>query len=220
MAIELKSTRQLARSNGVKILVYGYAGSGKTWLIKTLPRPIIISAESGLLTLENEDIPVLEVKSMQDLNEAYMWCVSHMDEFSSIAIDSLSEIAEVILAAEKKTAKDPRQAYGALADQMSEMVKSFRDIPKHLYFSAKADRSTDLDGKMMYSPGAPGTKVGQMLPYLFDEVLALRTEKTDDGVMRALQTQSDGAWQAKDRSGKLEPWEGPDMGAIIRKITA
>jgi len=31
---------------------------------------------------------------------------------------------------------------------------------------------------------------------------------------------SDGIWQAKDRSGKLEQWEAPDLGAIIAKIGA
>jgi hypothetical protein len=30
--------------------------------------------------------------------------------------------------------------------------------------------------------------------------------------------QSDGLWQAKDRSGKLDAWEAPDLGAIISKI--
>jgi hypothetical protein len=29
---------------------------------------------------------------------------------------------------------------------------------------------------------------------------------------------SDGSWIAKDRSGKLEQWEGPDLGEIIKKI--
>jgi hypothetical protein len=57
------------------------------------------------------------------------------------------------------------------------------------------------------------------LPYFFDEVLALRCEKDAEGnFVRALLCQSDGLWQAKDRSGKLENWEAPDLGAIIEKI--
>jgi len=36
--------------------------------------------------------------------------------------------------------------------------------------------------------------------------------------MRALMCASDGIWQAKDRSGKLEAWESPDLGEIIKKI--
>jgi hypothetical protein len=65
----------------------------------------------------------------------------------------------------------------------------------------------------------PGNKTGQALPYFFDEVLALRVEKDSEGVtQRALMCDSDGLWLAKDRSGKLEAWEAPDLGAIIAKI--
>jgi hypothetical protein len=38
--------------------------------------------------------------------------------------------------------------------------------------------------------------------------------------VRALFCQSDGLWQAKDRSGKLNQWEQPDLGVVIRKIEA
>jgi hypothetical protein len=59
------------------------------------------------------------------------------------------------------------------------------------------------------------------LPYFFDEVLALRVEKDADGfAQRALMCDSDGLWLAKDRSGKLEAWEAPDLTVIINKIGA
>ena len=44
MAINLKSTADLS-ANGVKALVYGQAGAGKTTLAATMPHPIILSAE-------------------------------------------------------------------------------------------------------------------------------------------------------------------------------
>ena len=56
MAINLKSTATIA-SSGVKVLVYGQAGSGKTTLIRTAPAPLILSAEAGLLSLAGTDIP-------------------------------------------------------------------------------------------------------------------------------------------------------------------
>ena len=43
MAINLKSTGSLA-ANGVKLLVYGQAGAGKTTLVKTLPNVIVLTA--------------------------------------------------------------------------------------------------------------------------------------------------------------------------------
>jgi phage nucleotide-binding protein len=222
MAISLKRTRELAQ-NGVKLLVYGQAGAGKTSLIKTLPTPLVLSAEAGLLSIQDADLAYIEIKTIDDLREAYSFIMGEGgNSFESIALDSISEIAEVILNAEKKIAKDPRQAYGAMQEQVSDLIRAFRDIPgKHVYMSAKLEKSTDEMGRILYAPSMPGNKTGQQLPYFFDEVLALRVERDQEGnVQRALMCDSDGLWQAKDRSGKLAAWEAPDLGAIVEKINA
>jgi phage nucleotide-binding protein len=220
MAISIKLTRELAQ-NGVKLLVYGQAGAGKTSLIRTLPNPLVLSAEAGLLSIQDADLAYIEIKTIEDLREAYSYIVGEgAASFESIALDSISEIAEVILNAEKKATKDPRQAYGAMQEQVSDLIRAFRDIPgKHVYMSAKLEKSRDEMGRLLYAPSMPGNKTGQQLPYFFDEVLALRVERDAEGnVQRALMCDSDGLWQAKDRSGKLAAWEAPDLGAIIEKI--
>ena len=219
--IKLRSTAGL-HANGVKVLVYGQAGAGKTSLIKTLPAPLVLSAEGGLLSIADADVPFIEVSSMDTLKEAYQW-VLNADEakhFQSIALDSISEIAEVVLNFEKKNTKDPRAAYGAMQEQMGDIIRGFRDLPgKNVYFSAKLEKTQDEMGRVLYAPSMPGNKVGQSLPYFFDEVLALRVERDADGnSQRALMCESDGLWQAKDRSGKLSAWEAPDLGEIIKKI--
>lgn len=220
MAINLKSTSDV-HSNGVKMLVYSQSGAGKTTLIKTLPNPIIISSESGLLSLEDCDIPYIEVNDMASLKEAYEYVTSEdCAQFESIALDSISEIAEVVLAAEKKKAKDGRMAYGEMDTQMTEIIRAFRDIPnRHVYFTAKLEKQQDEMGRVMYFPSLPGNKTAQKLPYFFDLVMALRLEKDADGnPQRALMVESDGLWLAKQRGIKLDTWEAPDLGAIIAKI--
>ena len=221
MAINVKTTGSLA-ANGVKVLVYGQAGAGKTSLIKTLPSPIVLSAEGGLLSIQDADLPFIEISDMETLREAYTW-LTQSDEakgFQSVALDSISEIAEVVLNAEKKATKDPRQAYGAMQEQMADIIRAFRDLPgRHVYMSAKLEKTQDEMGRVLYAPSMPGNKTGQALPYFFDEVLALRVEKDGDGnTQRALMCDSDGLWLAKDRSGKLDAWEAPDLGAVIAKI--
>lgn len=220
MAISLKNTKDLSHT-GVKILVYGQAGSGKTSLIPTLPKPIVLSAEGGLLSIQDANLPYIQINSMDDLNEAYDYLLNN-EEFKSVAIDSISEIAEVVLNHEKKINKDPRAAYGSMQEQMADIIRSFRDLPsKHVYMSAKLEKSTDEMGRILYAPSMPGNKTGQALPYFFDEVLALRVEKDEAGVtQRALMCDSDGLWSAKDRSGKLSAWESADLGEIIAKIGA
>jgi phage nucleotide-binding protein len=222
MAISLKRTGGMI-ANGVKLLVYGQAGAGKTSLIKTLPHPVVLSAEGGLLSIADADLPYIEITSMDDLHEAYSWVLE--SEYKSVALDSISEIAEVCLNAEKKVKVsgklvDPRQAYGSMQEQMADIIRAFRDIPgRHVLMTAKLEKAQDEMGRVLYSPSMPGNKTGQALPYFFDEVLALRVEKdAEGGTQRALMCDSDGLWLAKDRSGKLGTWEAPDLGEIIAKI--
>lgn len=222
MAINLKSTKGL-HAHGVKCLVYGHAGAGKTSLIPTLPAPIVLSAEGGLLSIAGADVPYIEISSMDNLMEAYQWLTSSADAkgFQSVALDSISEIAEVVLTEELKRNKDGRAAYGELNTVMASMIRAFRDLPgKHVYFTAKCEKAQDETGKMLYAPSMPGKSLTQSLPYYFDLVMALRVEKDSEGAThRMLMTDSDGTWQAKNRAaGALEMWEAPDLGAIIAKI--
>ena len=221
MAIMLKRTSTVEPAF-VKVLVYGLSGAGKTTLLPSLPSPIVLSAEAGLLSIRGSDIPFIEIKSMDDLREAYAW-LSESEEakkYESVGIDSLSEIAEVVLSNEKKNCKDPRAAYGEMQDQVSSLIRAFRDLPgKHVYMSAKAERSQNETGALLYAPSMPGNKLGQSLPYFFDLVFALRCENDTEGkIARVIQTDTDGFWVAKDRSGKLDMWESPDLGEIIKKV--
>jgi hypothetical protein len=223
MAIRLTTTAQAAQLHGVKILCYGKAGTGKTTLCATAPNPVIISAEAGLLSLRGHEIPVIEVRSIDDLMEAYQWATESEEatHFETVCLDSLSEIAEVVLLHAKKTTKDPRQAYGELIEKMGNTVRAFRDLSgKHVYMSAKQESIKDeTAGTTLYGPSMPGAKLGGQLPYLFDEVFRLNIGRTPDGTeYRYLQTRPDFQSDAKDRSGALDAMEQPNLAHIINKI--
>lgn len=220
MAIKIKNTADV-HIQGIKCLVYGQAGAGKTTLASSMPDPIIISAEGGLLSIKDAGLPYIEVSSMETLREAFEYVAgADGQQYKSVVLDSISEIGEVVLIHEKSVNKDGRAAYGEMAAQMTSIIRAFRDLPgKNVLMTAKVEKAQDESGRILYSPSMPGSKVGQSLPYFFDLLLALRVEKDADGVtQRALMCHPDGLWTAKDRSGKLDAWEAPDMGEIIRKI--
>lgn len=239
MAIQLVSAAELAAVHGVKILVYARAGMGKTVLCATAPAPVIISAESGLLSLRTQNlvkmfgtdtpgisynIPVIEIKNINDLIAAEVWARTSAEaaQFSTICVDSISEIGEVVLANAKIQVKDVRQAYGELIEKMNTTIKAFRDLKgKHVYMSAKEERvKDDATGTTLAQPMMPGQKLGPQLPYLFDEVFNLGKAKdpTSQQEYRYLRTQPDFNYEAKDRSGALLELETPHLGAIINKI--
>ena len=223
MPLKFTTTADASVGQGVKMLVYGPAGVGKTVLAATLPNPIILSAEAGLLSIRHTNIPVIKIETMADLLEAYEFIKNseHAKGFASVALDSISEIAEVVLGNAKASAKDPRQAYGTMNEQITSLIRAFRDLPgKHVYFSAKQDREKDeTSGLMLYGPSMPGKQLTQGVAHFFDEVFALGVGTLPDKTKyRFLRTRLDPQFNAKDRSGVLDEFEEPNLSKIINKI--
>ena len=214
MAIVIKRTGDV-HVNGIKCVVYGAAGCGKTVLCSTAPNPIIISAEGGLLSIAEKNLPYLEINTLNDLNSAYNQ-LKKDSEYDTICVDSLSEIAERVIEQLKPEHKDPRKAYGEMADAMMVMIRKFRDLKgKNVVFTTKQevklDEATDTQ---LIQPILPGRILSTQLPYMVDEVFCMVVDRKG----RHLQTSSDRQRQCKDRSGKLDAKEEPNLSSIFDKI--
>lgn len=222
MAFEIKRTSHVT-NDGVKIALTGESGSGKTWQTSTLSRPFVLSSEHGLLSLHKFDIPYVEIASINDLKEVKENLVREeiWNSFDTLVVDSISDIAERCLLEYKKTTKDTRQAYSNMMDKvMDELLSICSIIGKDLVCIYKYGRIQDpLTGKVSYGPDVPSDKFATKMPYLFDEVLIMRTGfDAENNYIRRIQTFNDGSIAGKDRSGCLEPYEPADLGAIISKI--
>lgn len=217
------TTDREATSHGIKMMIYGRAGTGKTTFCGSAPAPLIISAEAGLLSLRNKSIPVILVETREEVDNALVWCKTDAinNGIQTVCLDSISEIAEKVLVSERAKTKDPRQAYGELASQTIQLVKDFRDISGlHVIVTAKQTIATDpVTGVTMAQPTSPGQQVGPALPYLFDEVFHSFTDKDAQGkTYHAIRTRASFNAEAKDRSGVLDEIEFPDATNIINKI--
>lgn len=215
MAIKIQTTRD-QHTDGIKCVLYGMSGVGKTRLCTTAPKPIILSAERGLLSLAGFDMPFIEINTMQDLDEAYKHTAKSA-EYETICIDSLSEISETVVANFRKEVADGRQAYMKLSEAMGAMIRNFRNLKnKNVVFIAKQRRvDDDESGTVTFEPYLPGRVLPFQLPYLVDEVFCMRIDNKGN---RYIQTNADRKYTCKDRSGKLSAIEQPDLTAIFNKI--
>lgn len=216
--MELTSTKK--QVTHVKCLIYGKTGVGKTPLGATAPRPIILDTDDGLLSIADLDLPVLEVRSLEDLEESYEHLKSkkYRKRFDTIIIDDITELLEIILEDLKEKHKDLRQAHYALSGVSIPWVRKIRKLPYNIVMLAKA-KPIELDGEIVYRPSVPGQKLMDKLPYMFDEVLALRLYDEDEERFTYLQTQPSDSWDAKDRSKKLNTdMEEPNLKKIFDKI--
>jgi len=215
MAIKIKSTKDVT-AEGANIVIYGESGVGKTTLVSHLENAIILSAEQGLLSLKDFDIPYIEIENIDDVQEAYEYVKK--SDYDNIVFDSLTEISEVVLYEMKEGKKDKRQAYGELADAFGVMIRKFRDIKgKNIIFFAKQKYIYDEDGAIIaFAPMMPGRVLPHGLPYLVDEVFCHQMDRKGT---RFFQTVADRKHPAKDRSGNLEPKEmNPNLNDIIKRV--
>ncbi len=224
MAIEFKNPADAVLEQGLKILLYGAAGSGKTVTCATTGEStLIISAEAGLLSIKDApgDIQIAEVNTRAEV-EAVLDYLEQKGTPAWVCIDSISEIGEIVLAEEMSKTKNGIKAYGELAIITTRLIKRFRALHCNVVMTAKLSRAKDdAAGAMLYGPSMPGQRMSQEIPYYFDLVCAMRVghnPKDAEKMLREIQTNRDGQWEAKDRSGKLDIFEPQNLAELKKKI--
>lgn len=219
--LEILSTRNVSAKQGVKIMGYARSGIGKTYLIKTAPKPFALSSERGLLSLQKENIPYVNIRLISDLDKMLTWLYQRGDDerIQTVCLDSITDIADTVVENELTLQKDPRKAYGILYSEVMKRYKWFRDLPyRHVYFIAQQESVKDeVTGAVMWGPSFPGQKLTVKSPYLFDETFQLIVDKNQQ---RWLRTRPDFQNEAKDRSGVLDEFEPANLTTVINKIMA
>ncbi len=208
-----------------KLLVYGESGVGKTGLIATAPNPVIISSESKLRVLGGLNIPVITIKDFEGFEEAYKDVTTgKFFKYGTVCIDSISDIAELVLNELLKEYTDGRQAYGELNMKIMDMLKKFKMISdKNVYVIGKQERVGDPSSSLAkYSLLMPGRTLSTVIPYEFDYVFVLRATQGKDKEgktksRRFLQTQPCNQYQASGDKA-LDLWEKPNLKNIFEKL--
>jgi hypothetical protein len=152
-----------------------------------------------------------------------------LKKYDTIFIDSITvasrecfKWAKVQPEAQSRDGKpDTRGAYGLLGQEMIRWLTHLQHCPKSIVVSGILDQEVDDLKRVSWVPQVEGSKTGRELPGIFDQVVTLQNFKQEDGTLyRAFCCQQQNPWgyPAKDRSGRLELLEAPDLGALIKKI--
>lgn len=220
----LKPAGQLAQRFGVKALAYGGPGMGKTPMVNSAPRPVLCCVEPGMLSMRGSSVPAWEAYDVGRINEFFAWVFQSAEskQFDTIAIDSISQLAEIILTDELKKNKDGRKAYGEMSRKVMEIVNALYYMPnKHIWLIGK-QTVVDEMGVQRKKPYFPGQDLNVKIPHLFDEVLhiGLNTIPGQPKPIVAIRSAETFDIMARDRSGKLAELEPPNLANLFTKAMA
>jgi hypothetical protein len=170
-------------------------------------------------------------RSYESYKAAFGDLAERLTKYNTIFWDSITVASRLCFAwakrqpeafSEKTGKPDNRGAYGLLGQEMVRWLTVIQHTPgKSIVVVGILNRVVDDLKRASWEPQIEGSKTGQELPGIFDQVLTLQNFTTDDGrAYRALVTQQNNpdGYPAKDRSGRLDPIEPPDLGLLMRKI--
>ena len=177
----------------------------------------------------------------QHLRESYPDLVQMIAGKRIIFVDSITDLTRQAMAWAKtrpeafsdKTGKpDTRGAYGLLAREVIGLLKHLQHAQaKTVIFVGILERVTDEFNRTTWQPQMEGGKAGRELPGIVDQVITMSLFARDGdgwrheperGEDRRLVCRSGNPFglPAKDRSGRLDVTEPPDLGALLSKINA
>ncbi|MBM3539637.1 MAG: ATP-binding protein [Alphaproteobacteria bacterium] len=158
-----------------------------------------------------------------------------------VFVDSITDLTRQAMAWAKtrpeafsdKTGKpDTRGAYGLLAREVIGLLKHLQHAQaKTVIFVGILERVTDEFNRTTWQPQMEGGKAGRELPGIVDQVITMSLFAADGdswrheperGEVRRLVCRAGNpfALPAKDRSGRLDVTEPPDLGALLGKINS
>lgn len=201
------------KKNAVKItgVLFGESASGKTTLVRTcVPKSdyssvLLVDADNGTLALRGLDIPVWSIETEHDIDALLGYLKSpEAAHVRWIWVDSLTAAATQHLNAGKAKESNPMRAYGNTQDWVLTLIGELNKLPQNVIYVCELDKVTDEQGRIMFGPAMPGSKLSSRLPYYVDFVFALQVVTNEEGeTVRRMQCNPCGRWTAKDRSGML-----------------
>jgi hypothetical protein len=177
----------------------------------------------------------------QHLSQAYPDLVEMIASKRIIFVDSITDLTRQAMAWAKtrpeafsdKTGKpDTRGAYGLLARELIGLLKHLQHAQaKTVIFVGILERVTDEFNRSTWQPQMEGGKAGRELPGIVDQVITMGLfapegdgwrHEPERGDVRRLVCRAGNpfALPAKDRSGRLDITEPPDLGALLSKINS
>jgi hypothetical protein len=165
--------------------------------------------------------------------EAIGGYLENLDQYQNIFVDSLTQISRLSFrwaeqqpesVSEKTGRKDLRGTYGLHGREMVLWLNQLQHArTKNVVFVGILEKSVDELRHVEWQLQAEGSKTSRELPGIIDEIITYEFLDFNDGQppLRGFVCSNPNQWgyPAKDRSGRLEPIEEPDLGKLLAKLT-
>jgi hypothetical protein len=176
----------------------------------------MLACEPGMLSMRGSTVPTFQAHTGAAIEEFFKWfnISNERKNFDTLAIDSVSQMADIYLQEAQKTNSHGKAAYGDMAKKvMSHLRPLFFTENIHTYLIAKEGTK---DG--MRWPYFPGQQLLTEVPHMYDFILYLGIQNVPGmGNISAFRCNQTLDVLARNRTGNLNDYEEPHFGKLIQK---
>ena len=152
----------------MRVALYGRAGSGKTTLACSFPKPLLldVNGEEGTDSVSDvKGLQVLPVQTWEDFEQLYWFLENGDHDFETVIVDTVTNLQELaireVASANKKKDADggwgtmSKQMWGEVSSMLKTWITNFRNLPDlNVVFLAQerlfnaGDESENDDGQI------------------------------------------------------------------------
>lgn len=217
---------------GLKALIYGPTGSGKTWFASTFPRPLFLDMEKGMLSVRHRKplrYPKDPDEKITNLNQVRAFFKLVRDDprpnYETIVLDSLNELHVLVTQNVLGTYNANRQYddqmtmadYGKVNRVFLNIVRNFLTLPYHIVMTA-VETPRQYEGQEVY-PKFTGNQIWPELQRMVDQIGYLHVRKGENGQPEhVVSFMLHPSYVAKDRLGLKERYIPNNFDAVLAAV--
>lgn len=221
--MNLTTTGRLASVSGVKCIIYGAPGCGKTPLVTTASNVLYVAIERGQVSLQGTNVPAVTAYDLPSFYQFIEWMdrSEEAKQYNTFFIDSISRFCSLVL--EEELAKKSKSgekvngqaAYGEMAKRVLKVFHLLNGMKnRNIVMLAQSDTKPE-----QARPYFEGNEIDTKIPHLYDGVFHLGYHDVPDrGLTYSLQMRETEKYFARCRFNAAADYEAANLDYLFNKL--
>lgn len=141
----IKKSNELVIPSTVKMMIYGQAGTGKTTVALSAPKPLLLDFDNGVKRVNMahlDGIDIVQVSSWQDVQQVLQ---EDLSTYQTIVVDTIGKMMDFIITYKCGTRQPQIRDWGGINAEFSWMTRTLSSLNKNVVFVAHRDTRKDGD---------------------------------------------------------------------------